>query len=167
MGARGCRLGTVEVRSAVKGDLIGIGRVADAAHWDAYSRLLDPGTISALLRRDFSPGSLRRRLLSGEVLVAVERGRVVGFADAGVTPDQVRLRALGTDLEWRHARVAAHLLQAVRCLAPTLPVSADVLLGCEPVEGYLEAQGFVPGEVIESNLFGELAVERRWWLAPG
>ena len=41
------------------------------------------------------------------------------------------------------------------------------MLGCQPVEGYLEAQGFVPGEVIESNLFGELAVERRWWLAPG
>jgi GNAT superfamily N-acetyltransferase len=157
----------VDVRNAVKGDLIGIGRVADAAHWDAYSALLDPGTISALLRRDFSPGALRRRLLSGEVLVAVEQGRIVGFADAAVASDQVRLKALGADLQWRHVRVAAHLLEAVRRLAPALPVSADVLLGCEPVEGYLEAQGFVPGEVIESNLFGELAVERRWWLAPG
>lgn len=155
------------MRRAAKEDLVGIGRVADAAHWDAYSGLLGPGAISALLRRDFSPGALRRRLLSGLVLVAVEQGEVVGFADAIVAPDQVRLKALGTDPDWRHTRVAAHLLEGVRRLSPGLPVSADVLLGCATVEEYLEAQGFVPGEVIEADLFGELTVERRWWLAPG
>lgn len=156
----------MEVRRAGKADLVGIAGVADAAHWEAYSGLLGPGTISALLRRDFSPGSLRRRLLEGGVLVAVDDGRVVGFADAAVDGGQVRLKALGTDPERRHSRVAARLLEEVRCLAPALPVSADVLLGCSPVEGYLEAQGFVPGEVIQSELFGELAVERRWWLPP-
>ncbi|MFH1330351.1 MAG: GNAT family N-acetyltransferase [Actinomycetota bacterium] len=156
----------MEVRKAARDDLVGIGRVADAAHWDAYSGLLDPGTISSLLRRDFSPGAVRRRLLSGGVLVAVEQGRVVGFADAAIETDQVRLKALGTDPDWRQARVAAHLLEEVRRLSPGLPVSADVLLGCCPVEGYLEAQGFVPGEVIEADLFGEVGVERRWWLAP-
>jgi N-acetylglutamate synthase-like GNAT family acetyltransferase len=157
----------VEIRRAGRDDLVGIGRVADAAHWEAYSGLLDPGTISALLRRDFSPGSLRRRLLSGGILVAVDQGRVVGFADAAVESEQVRLRGLGTDPERRHARVAARLLEEVRKLAPGLPVSADAFLGCSPVEGYLEAQGFVPGEVLESDLFGELTVERRWWLPPG
>ena len=157
----------VEVRRAAREDLLGIGRVADVAHWDAYSGLLDPGTIAALLRRDFSPGRLRRRLLSGGVLVAVEDGAVVGFADAAVEEGQLRLKALGTDPARRHARVASHLLEAVRHLAPGLPVSADVLLGCEPVEGYLEANGFVPGEVIEYELFGQLTVERRWWLAGG
>ena len=145
---------------------MGIGSVADSAHWDAYAGLLDPGTIAALLRRDFSPGALRRRLLAGEVLVAVEQGMVVGFADVRIEADQVRLKGLGTDPEWRHLRVAAHLLEAVRDLAPALPVSADVLLGCEPVEGYLEAQGFAPGEVLEADLFGELTVARRWWLPP-
>jgi GNAT superfamily N-acetyltransferase len=155
----------VEVRKAARDDLVGIGRVADAAHWDAYSGLLDPGTIASLLRRDFSPGSVRRRLLRGGVLVAVDEGRVVGFADAAVQADQVRLSALGTDPERRHARVAASLLEAVRRLAPGLPVTADVLLGCLPVEGYLEAQGFVPGEVLHVDLFGEPVVERRWWLA--
>lgn len=155
------------MRRAAREDLLGIGGVADAAHWDAYSGLLGPGTIAALLRRDFSPGSLRRRLLSGGVLVAVEHGTVVGFADAAVEEGQVRLKALGTDPARRHTRVAAHLLEGVRRLAPALPVSADVLLGCVPVEGYLEANGFVPGEVIESELFGQLTVERRWWLAPG
>jgi hypothetical protein len=40
-----------------------------------------------------------------------------------------------------------------------------VLLGCLPLEGYLEAQGFVPGEILNTTLFGEEIVERRWWLA--
>lgn len=120
-----------------------------------------------MLRRDFSPGSLRRRLLRGRVLVAVEGGRVLGFADAAVEADHVRLTALGTDPERRHGGVAGRLLDEVRRLAPGLPVSAEVLLGCLAVEGYLEAQGFVPGEVLQSDLFGEATVERRWWLAPG
>lgn len=144
-----------------------IGRVADAAHWDAYSGLLDPATISALLRRDFSPGPLRRRLLAGRVLVAEEAGRVVGFADAVVEGDHVRLTALASDPQGRNAGVAARLLEAVRGMAPDLPLSADVLLGCLPVEGYLEAQGFVPGEILPTTLFGEQAVERRWWRPPG
>ncbi|MBN2114767.1 MAG: GNAT family N-acetyltransferase [Acidimicrobiia bacterium] len=156
----------MEVRAAGRDDLIGIGRVADAAHWEAYSALLGPRVISALLRRDYSPAAVRRRLLSGGLLVALDEGRLVGFADASVEADHIRLNALATDPERRRARVAAHLLESVRGLAADLPVSADVLLGCHPVEGYLEAQGFVPGEVIESDLFGELTVERRWWLAP-
>jgi len=156
----------VEVRAGGREDLIGIGRVADAAHWEAYSGLLAPRVVSEMLRRDYSPAAVRRRLLSGGLLVAVEEGRVVGFADAAVEGDHIRLKALATDPQRRHARVAARLLESVRGLAADLPVSADVLLGCHPVEGYLETQGFAPGEVIESNLFGELAVERRWWLAP-
>lgn len=157
----------MEVRKATRDDLVAIGRVADAAHWDAYSGLLDPDTIAALLQRDFSPGSVRRRLLSGGVIVAEQHRRLVGFADATVEPDQVRLTALATDPDCRHAGVAAALLQAVRCLAPDLPVGADVLLGCFPVEGYLETQGFVPGEILHTTLFTQEVVERRWWLPPG
>ncbi|MBM3695061.1 MAG: hypothetical protein FJW79_03895 [Actinobacteria bacterium] len=156
----------MEVRRAEKGDVAGIGSVADAGHWDAYSGLLDPATIAAMLRRDFSPGSVRRRILRGGVLVAVEQERVVGFADAGVEDDRVRLSALGTDPERRREKVAASLLAEARRLAPGLPVTADVLLGCQPVEGYLEAQGFVPGEILHTHLFGQPVVERRWWLAP-
>lgn len=157
----------MEVRKAVRGDLAGIAGVAEAAHWDAYGGLLDPQVIAALLRRDYSPGPLRRRLLSGSVVVGTEGGRVVGFAAAVVTPDHVGLTALATDPQFRRAGVAARLLEQVRLLAPALPVSADVLLGCLPVEQYLEAQGFAPGEVLERDLFGQLTVERRWWLAPG
>jgi GNAT superfamily N-acetyltransferase len=156
----------VEVRRAGRGDLVAIGRVADAVHWAVYPGLLEERTISALLRHDFSPGSIRRRLLSGRLLVAEEAGRVLGFADALVEGDRVRLVTLAADPEVRHAGAASHLLQAVRNLAPRLPVSADVLLGCLPVEGYLEAQGFVPGEVLNTTLFGQQTVQRRWWLGP-
>ena len=111
-------------------------------------------------------GHVNEKTPGDAIAVALEQGTVVGFADARVEAEQVRLKGLGTDPEWRHLKVAFHLLEAVRALAPELPVSADVLLGCEPVEGYLEAQGFAPGEVLESDLFGELTVARRWWLPP-
>lgn len=157
----------VEVRSAGRGDLVAIRRLAEAAHWEAYSGLLDPATVSALLRRDFSPGALRRRLLAGGIMVAEEGVRLVGFADGAAEGDRLQLRALASDTIARHAGVARRLLAAVRGRAPGLPVSADVLLGCLPVEGFLEAQGFVPGEVLHTTLFSEEVVERRWWLPPG
>ncbi len=166
LGAR-CRFRVVEVRRAGRGDLAAIARVAEAAHWDAYSGLLDSATVSELLRRDFSPGSLRRRLLSSRILLAKEASRVLGFAEAVVKDDHICLTGLAVDPERRRAGVGAGLLTAVRELAPSLPVSADVVLGCLAVESYLEAQGFAPGEVLHTNLFGEQAVERRWWMAPG
>lgn len=156
----------MQVRRARRGDLLAIGRLADEAHWDAYTGLLTPGTISALIRRDFSPGSLRRRLLAGNLLVAEESGHLLGFADAAVENDRVCLRALASDPEDRGRGIAGRLLTAVQHLAPDLPVAADVVLGCLPVESYLESQGSAPGEVLETDLFGEQVVERRWWLAP-
>jgi ribosomal protein S18 acetylase RimI-like enzyme len=155
----------VEVRRADRGDLVAIGRGADAAHWAAYGGLLEPATISAWLLRDFSPGSLRHRVLQGRVTVAEEAGRLLGFVDALVEGDHIRLVTLAADPEAGDTGVAGRLLDAARALAPSLPVSADVLLGCLPLEGYLEAQGFVPGEILNTTLFGQEIVERRWWLA--
>lgn len=157
----------MEVRRAVRGDLVAIGRLAETAHWEAYSGLLDPATVSGLLRRDFSPGALRRRLLAGDELVAEEAGRFLGFAEAAVKGDRLRLAAMASDPASRHRGVAARLLAAVRARATELPVSADVILGCLPVEGFLESRGFVPGEVLHTTLFSEQVVERRWWLPPG
>jgi hypothetical protein len=156
----------VEVRRAGGEDLVAVRRVADAAIWEAYTGLLDESTISALLQRDFSPASLRRRLTRGEVLVADDAGRVVGFAEAVADEDGVRLLCLGVDGRDGHRAAAAALLGEVRRLACRLPVSADVLLGCLPVEGCLEEAGFVPGETLALSLFGQEAVARRWWLAP-
>jgi N-acetylglutamate synthase-like GNAT family acetyltransferase len=157
----------VEVRGAGRGDLVAIGQLAESAHWEAYSGLLDPVTISALLRRDFSPGALRRRLLTGGVVVAEESGHLVGFAEGVVEGDRLRLTALAAHPGSRRSGVAGRLLAALRARAPDLPVSADVMLGCLPVEGYLEARGFAPGEILQTTLFSEQVVERRWWLPPG
>jgi len=120
-----------------------------------------------LLRRDFSPGALRRRLLAGGIVVAEEGGRLLGFAEGAPEQDRVRLLALASDGIRRHTGIGAGLLDAVRARAPELPVSADVVLGCLPIEGFLEAQGFAPGEILHTTLFSEQVVERRWWLPPG
>jgi GNAT superfamily N-acetyltransferase len=157
----------VEVRRAGRGDLVPIGRMAEAAHWEAYGGLLDPTTVSALLRRDFSPGALRRRLLAGGIVIAEEGGCLLGFAEGKVERDRLRLVALASDLGNRHTGIGTNLLGALRERAAGLPVSVDVILGCLPVEGFLEAEGFVPGEVLHTTLFSEEVVERRWWLPPG
>ncbi|HSQ38165.1 MAG TPA: GNAT family N-acetyltransferase [Acidimicrobiia bacterium] len=155
----------MDVRRAGRGDVVAIGRMADAAHWAAYPGLLEPATIAALLRRDFSPGSLRRRVLEGRLILAEEAGRLLGFVDAFVEADHIRLATLAADPDARDTSVGTRLLEAVRGLAPGLAVSADVVLGCLALEAYLEAQGFVPGEILETTLFGQQIVERRWWLA--
>ena len=157
----------MEVRRAGRGDLVAIRQLAEAGHWEAYTGLLDPATVSALLRRDFSPGALRRRLLAGGIVVAEEGGRLFGFAEGAPEQDRVRLLALASDSTRRHAGIGTGLLAAVRARAPELPVSADVVLGCLPIEGFLEAQGFAPGEILHTTLFSEQVVERRWWLPPG
>ena len=73
----------MEVRRASKEDLVPIHRVAHAALWESFTGLLNPPTITALLERQFSPSSLKRRLLAGRVVVATRPQRgVVGFADA-------------------------------------------------------------------------------------
>ena len=140
--------------------------MAEAAQWATYGDLLAPLTIEAMLHRDFSPGTLRRRLLSGGMLVAVsEDGEVVGVAHAVVAEGAINLTALATAPESRRKGVASTLLQAVRDLEPSLPVCADVLLGNEDGERFYEAVGFVPGEVLHATLVGEPLVERRWWLS--
>jgi len=155
----------MRVRRATRGDLLSIGRIADAAAWETYSGLLKPDTIGRLLTRDYSPAPLRRRLLQGGVRVA-DAGRVgiLGFVAAEVERGRIRLDAISTEPAYRRSGVAKALLASVRASAPRLPVSADVLLGNLDGERFYESQGFAPGEIIEGALFDEDVVERRWWL---
>ena len=156
----------MRVRRATREDLLGIARVADAAQWATYGDLLSPVTIEAMLRRDFSPGALRRRLLSGGMLVAeTDEGQIVGFGHGVVTEGAIHLAALATDPEVRRRGVGSSLLRAIRDLDPSLPICADVLLGNEAGERFYEAAGFVPGEILQATIVGEPLVERRWWLS--
>jgi len=157
----------MRVRPATRGDLLAIGRVADAAAWEAYSGLLKPDTIARALNRDYSPASLRRRLLKGGVKVAdAGRGGLLGFVDAEFDRARVRVAAISTEPAYRRTGIARALLASIRSGSPRLPICADVLLGSLDAERFYESQGFSPGEVMEGTLFDEDVVERRWWL-PG
>jgi GNAT superfamily N-acetyltransferase len=155
----------MRVRPATRGDLLAIGRVADAAAWETYSGLLKPDTIGRLLSRDYSPAPLRRRLLRGGVKVAdAGRGEILGFVDSQRDRSSVVLNAISTEPAYRRGGVARTLLASVRVSSPRLPIYADVLLGNLDGERFYESQGFAPGEVMEGTLLGEDIVERRWWL---
>ncbi|HSM02807.1 MAG TPA: GNAT family N-acetyltransferase [Acidimicrobiia bacterium] len=155
----------MRVRPATRSDLLAIGRVADAAAWETYSGLLKPDTIARLLNRDYSPSSLRRRLLRGGVKVA-DGGRagLVGFLDSESGGLRVKVTAISTEPAYRRGGIGRALLASVRTSSPRLPICADVLLGNLDGERFYEAQGFSPGEVIEGTLFDEDIIERRWWL---
>jgi GNAT superfamily N-acetyltransferase len=157
----------MRIRKAARTDLAEIGRVADAAHREAYRSLIGPAAISEILSREYSPASLKRRLLSGGVLVAEDAaGRVIGFAHARVVGDHVELSAISTEPGHRRRGVAGALVRAVRQQRPDLPVCADVLLGNLDAEGFYESLGFAPGEVIQHRLRTEPVVARRWWCSP-
>lgn len=152
----------MEVRQATRGDLLQIARVAHRSLWDSCEGLLRPATITAALDRDYSPSSLKRRLLGGGLVVAEEPpGEMIGFAEAGVEDEHVAVRIHSAPD--RGSEPARRLVEAVRARFPGRPVCSDVLLGNLDGERCCEAAGFVPGEVIQRTLFGEQVVERRWW----
>lgn len=155
----------MRIRTATRDDLIGLGRVADAAFWETYAGLLKPDTIGRFLSSEYSPSVLRRRVLRGGVLVA-EGGGVVGFVDAVAEHDALEVSAIAVEPRVRHRGIGRALLGEVRRRHPALPLSADVLLGNLAAERLFEGSGFVPGEIVPSELFDEDVVERRWWSEP-
>lgn len=153
----------MEVRRAVREDLVAIGRLAHAAIWESCTGLLKPATISAALETEYSPSALKRRLLAGGVVVAVsDTGTIVGIADVAEDSGKVKI-SLSTEPDYRRRGVGRTLIEAVRSLFPGGLLCADVLLGNLDGERFCEAVGFVPGEVIQRRVFGEDVVERRWW----
>lgn len=154
----------MELRRAIRDDLVSIARLADAAHWEIYAGLVKPDTIAQILHNEYSPSALKRRLLSGGVVVADSGVDAMGFGDADVHAAFVGLRALSVEPESRRGGIGSALLGAVRDLDARLPVCADVLLGDLGSEHFLEARGFSPGEILHQTLYGEDVVGRRWWL---
>jgi GNAT superfamily N-acetyltransferase len=157
----------MQVRGAEKEDLLDVRRVVEAALWEAYDGLLKPDTIEDLVGQRYSPGSLRRRLLEGALVVATAgEGRTVGFAIGVPGADSVCLDALVVDPAFRRLGVASALLEAARG-AEARPVSLDVLLGNDPAERFCEAIGMVPGEMVHDMIGDEPVVARRWWSQGG
>lgn len=157
----------MDVRPATRDDLLQIARVADTAIWESFSDLIGAAAIEVFLRRTYAPSVLKRRLLSGGILVAEdETGGLAGFADAEVTSDHVRLNTIVTAPAHRRRGVAAALVLALQQRTPDLPISLDVILGNLDGERFCESLGFVPGEVFHHDLEAEQVVVRRWWCSP-
>lgn len=158
----------MEVRKAHRGDLLGVGRVVHAACWETYTGLLKPAVISEVLDTVYSPSNLKRRLLQGGLIVCTdERQVVVGFAMVSPHEDYVELEAIFTDPDFRRRGIGSRLMEEVDRIAGGRPICIDVLLGSLEGEHFQEAFGFVPGEIIETEIGGEPIVERRWWRADG
>jgi GNAT superfamily N-acetyltransferase len=151
------------VRSALRSDLVGIGRVAEAAHWASYDGLVRPDTIGRLVARDFGPSQLARRLLRGGLRVVALDGEVLAFCDGVDDGNTLSLDAIAVEPQSRRRGAGSALLAAATEAAVSLPASALVLLGNLEGEGFYEANGFVPGEIVGSVMFDEEIVERRWW----
>jgi len=157
----------MRVRRARKEDLVDIGRIAESSLWDAYSALLPPASVEAMLHVGYSPGALRRRLIGGGLMVAVnDDDRPIGFADASCGEGHVLVSAIATDPPFRRLGVASSLLWSAAALAPGDPICTDVLLGNDDGERFCEACGLVPGETVTGVAGADEAVARRWWLAP-
>ena len=141
-------------------------RVVAAAAWRAtYRGLLADRTIEAFVDFAYSIERLGRRIERHTFLVAEQAGSIVAFADALVEGVRLNLAAMYADPDRRGQGAGTLLLMELRTRFPDRPISADVLVGNRRGELFYEARGFVPGEAVEADLFGEPVVERRWWLA--
>ena len=155
----------MRVRPATRDDLVSVRRVADAAYWDSYAGLLKPETVGRFLETSYSPAALRRRLLAGGLHVAEWEDQIVGFVDAENSEATTIVGDVTTEPRFRRHGVGRALVEVVRIAEPERPVRADVVLGNIDGERFLEALGFVPGEVMATTLHEEEIVERRWWLS--
>jgi GNAT superfamily N-acetyltransferase len=157
----------VTIRRAEPTDLSDVAAIAEGSWQAAYVGLLKPETVSAWIEAAYSPAALRQRWEDHPIYLVVEGGRVIAFADAFIEDDQIVISAICTHPAHRRRGAAGILLEWIRSLAPPLPIIADVVLGGHAAESFYESKGFVPGETMQITRFGELLIERRWWLGTG
>jgi GNAT superfamily N-acetyltransferase len=155
---------SVRVRRALADDVGAVRAVAAAAWRDTYAGLLENGTIEAFIEGAYSAERLQRRIAADTFLVAVEDGTIVAFADALEREDRVDLLAIYALPASRGRGAGSALLDEVRDRFPGRTVVAEVLVGNRKGEAFYERRGFEPGETVETQLFGEPVVERRWRL---
>jgi ribosomal protein S18 acetylase RimI-like enzyme len=156
----------IVVRDASAADIEDVRSVAAAAWRDTYAGLLSEATIEGFLARSYSVERVARRVSTDTFLLATAAdGSVVAFANAREAEGHLHLLAIYASPAWRGRGAGSALLRELRTRFPTQRISAEVLRGNRKGEAFYEARGFVPGEIVEAELFGEPLVERRWWLA--
>jgi GNAT superfamily N-acetyltransferase len=163
------------VRAAVISDVAAIAAVASAAWRDTYADLLRADTIETFIERAYSRERLESRI-ERDVFLLAERSTsdangpaldVVAFCDALDGDTHVELYAIYALPEVRGQGAGTALLRTLQARHPGRPIAAEVLAGNRKGETFYERRGFVPRERIDTELFGETVVERRWWLTPG
>jgi GNAT superfamily N-acetyltransferase len=161
---------TVSVRQAIPGDASAVALVAAAAWRDTYAGLLRSDTIETFIERAYSIERLERRIDRDTFLLALRDDQVVAFCDAAEAESEagahVDLYAIYALPEFRGEGAGTALLTELQARFPSLSIAAEVLVGNRKGEGFYEHRGFVPRERIDTELFAESVVERRWWLAP-
>lgn len=153
----------MRVRRAEREDLPAIARLAHGASIAAYGDLVDQSPSASPVAIE-PQTDLKRKLLSGSLLVCCEDDIVSAFAEYEVLEDHLDIRSMGYRYEGRE--VAAALMRALHTLHPNLPISHEVVLGHLELEHLHEAIGFVPGETVDADLGGHTVVARRWWFLP-
>jgi GNAT superfamily N-acetyltransferase len=158
------------VRQAITGDASAVALVAAAAWRDTYAGLLRSDTIETFIERAYSIERLERRIDRDTFLLALRDDQVVAFCDAAEAESEagahVDLYAIYALPGFRGEGAGTALLTELQARFPSLSIAAEVLVGNRKGEGFYEHRGFVPRERIDTELFGESVVERRWWLAP-
>lgn len=152
------------VRNAVTADAAEVRVVASSAWRDTYRDFLRPTTIEAFVDAAYSVEMVERRIDRSTFLVVEDGDRIIAFANAIAGADRLNLAAIYALPERRGQGAGTMLLTALRTRFPGLPIAADALAGNRKGEVFYERRGFVPRETIETELFGEPIVERRWWL---
>lgn len=140
-----------------------MGQIAYQSGWTS---LIDSSlcrSSAPVLDEHYSPSTLKRSLLAGELLVAVDDRDLIGFAEIRMQEDHLHMASICMSPIHRGLGVAVRMVNAVRELAPGLPISTDVLLGSGEWEYFYEQAGFFPGETIETDVGTESLVYRRWW----
>ena len=157
----------VTVRDAALEDAAEVRAVAAEAWRDTYAGFLRADTIEAFIDRSYSMERIQRRIANDAFFVAVDdAGRIIAFADGRPDEEHFDLLAIYARPAERGRGAGSALLTAIRERAGSQPVTADVLIGNRKGEAFYEARDFEPRETLEIQLFDEVAVVRRWWLAP-
>lgn len=153
----------MEVRGATRHDLTAIAIIARQAIPGAYHHLLSPRTISTWLNSAYTEEAVRRSWEDHPILIAFDPKTPVAFAGFVDEGGRVTIGDLFTAPQARNQGAGTALVNAIQSTAGPRPITADVLLGNHLGERFYEHLGFVPGETIPGDLFGESIVERRWY----
>lgn len=159
--------GCMDVRPAQYEDL---GAISDVAAWacaEAIGEMVPAGVVTSEIRRQFRKAVLSEHLLAGRLLVGVSDGGHIEMAAlVDERQDYTELVTVIAPVHPSQRADGSALVQAVRSLGWTGPLSSGVALGNTAHEQFHEAAGFAPGEVVVEQIAGHDVFRRQWWLEP-